>query len=218
MSCRSFSQTVIRRVFRGRTEKGAHRQSSQSLRVSHLSLLFLLLLPLAPAFAAAQQAARDLDGKPVHPITSNAGKPVVLVFVRKDCPISGRYAPTIQRVSREHQNDVRFYLVFPDKSELPKGIRKYLHDYGYSIAALRDPEHVLVRQAYARITPEAAVFDARGSLVYHGRIDNLYASIGRARAAPTTRELEDAIQAALAGRPLSNREVAGVGCDISDLQ
>jgi hypothetical protein len=62
------------------------------------------------------------------------------------------------------------------------------------------------------------MFDGKGVLVYHGRIDNLYESFGHARSAPTTHELEDAIQATLAGRAPSKKEVAGVGCYISDLQ
>ena len=86
-------------------------------RVYSLSLLLLPFLLLPPVFCAAQQSPMDLDGNSVKPFTSNAGHSVVLLFVRGDCPISGRYAPTIQRISREHQNDVRFYLVFPDKSE-----------------------------------------------------------------------------------------------------
>lgn len=177
----------------------------------------LIFLMLAPAFCVTQQTTLDLDGKSVNPLKSNAGQLVVLVFVREDCPISGRYAPTIQRISEEHQKDARFYLVFPDKSESPSDIRKYLRDFRYSIPGLRDPEHALVRQAHAQVTPEAAVFDAKGALVYHGRIDNLYEAYGRARSASTTHELEDAIQAALAGRAPSNKEVAGVGCYISNL-
>jgi AhpC/TSA family len=199
------------------SSEGIQKTATQT-RISFLSLLLLLpFLLLAPAYCATQQTALDLDGNAVNPLTSNSGHSVVLLFVG-DCPISRRYSPEIQRISREHQKDTRFYLVFPDKSETPQDIRKYLHDYGYSITALRDPDHVLVKQAHAQITPEAAVFDAKGSLIYHGRIDNLYASFGHARSAPTTHELEDAIQAALAGRSPSNVEVAGVGCYISDMQ
>jgi hypothetical protein len=143
---------------------------------------------------------------------------VVMVFVRRDCPISGRYAPTIQRISAEHPKNARFYLIFPDKSDSPTEIRKYLRDFGYSIPALRDPGHVLVGRAHAHFTPEAAVFDPRGALLYHGRIDDLYVSFGRARPAPTTHELEDALEAALAGRTPRKSEVAGVGCYISDLE
>jgi thiol-disulfide isomerase/thioredoxin len=178
----------------------------------------LIFLMLAPTFCVTQQTAVDLDGKTVNPLRSNAGQLVVLVFVREDCPVSGRYAPTIQRISEKHQNHARFYLVFPDKSKSASDIRKYLRDFRYSIPGLRDPEHALVKQAHAQVTPEAAVFDAKGALVYHGRIDNLYEAFGRARSVPTTHELEDAIEAALAGSVPSNAHVAGVGCYISDLQ
>jgi thiol-disulfide isomerase/thioredoxin len=177
-----------------------------------------LLLGLASLTCAAQQSALDLDGKSVDPLKVNTGRPVVLIFVREDCPISARYAPVIQRISDQHQKDAQFYLVFPDKAESAAAVRKYLHEFHYSLPGLRDRDHALVKQADAKVTPEAAVFDAKGALVYHGRIDNLYESFGRSRPAPTTHELEDAVQAALTGHALSNKEVTAVGCYISDLQ
>ena len=192
----------------------------RSRRESSGALLLppLLLLTLAPGLCTAQRTALDLNGKSADPLTSNAGKVVVLVFVRQDCPVSGRYAPTIQQISVHHKKDTRFYLVFPNKSESSTAIRKYLHDFRYSIPALRDSSHALVKLGHARVTPEAAVFSPKGALVYHGRIDNLYESFGHARSAPTTHELEDAIQAALAGHPPSVPEAVGVGCYISDLE
>jgi len=165
-----------------------------------------------------QQSVFDLDGHSVNTFQSDGDKVGVMIFVRRDCPISGRYAPTIQRISAEHQKNVRFVLVFPDKSDSASEIRKYLRDFHYSIPALRDPAHVLVKRAHAQFTPEAAVFDGKGTLVYHGRIDNLYVSFGRSRPAPTTHELEDAIEASLAGRSAAKTEVAGIGCYISDLE
>lgn len=169
------------------------------------------------AICAAQQGATDLSGRAANPVQSSHGKVVVLVFVRRDCPISNRYAPTIQRLSTD-QPDVRFYLVFPDKSDSAAEIREYLDDFHYSIPAVRDPRHVLVKLAHAQFTPESAVLDRKGTLVYHGRIDDLYVSFGHPRSAPTTHELQDAIAAALAGRRPSHEEVAGVGCYISDLE
>jgi len=194
-------------------------RSSRMLRNRAFSRFVLdLLLGFASLTCAAQQSALDLEGRSLDPLKANTGRPVVLVFVREDCPISARYAPVIQRISDEHQKDARFYLVFPDKAESPADVRKYLHEFRYSIPGLRDPGHALVKEADAKVTPEAAVFDAKGALVYHGRIDNLYESFGRSRPAPTTHELEEAVQAALAGHALSNKEVTAVGCYISDLQ
>jgi thiol-disulfide isomerase/thioredoxin len=179
---------------------------------------FLILTALVLVAAATNQpTGLDLDGNAIDPLQSNAGHVVVLVFVRQDCPISGRYAPTIQNLSEEHHAEARFYLVFPDKSKTSSDIRNYLRDFHYSIPALRDPDHSLVKQAQAQVTPEAAVFDAKGTLIYHGRIDNLYESFGHSRQAPTTHELEDAIQSAIAGRTPANKDVDAIGCYISDL-
>ena len=142
----------------------------------------------------------------------------MLVFLRQDCPVSSRYAPVIQQISARYERDASFFLVFPDKDESAQSIRKYLPDYGYHLPALRDPEHALVKQAQAEITPEAAVFNRDDKLVYHGRIDNWYVEFGRSRPAPTTHELSDAIDAAIAGKPPADGAVKGVGCYISDLE
>lgn len=160
----------------------------------------------------------DLDGHTVNPLSADSGKVVVLVFVRRDCPVSSRYAPVIRKISKQYADRASFWLVFPDKSESPQTIRKYLEEYGYRLPALRDPERVLVKLGHAQITPEVAVFDRRHHLVYDGRIDDWYVDLGRARPAPTTHELDDAIQAALAGSPMAKSEVRGVGCYISDLE
>jgi hypothetical protein len=75
-----------------------------------------------------------------------------------------------------------------------------------------------VKESLVQITPEVAVFDAYRHLVYHGRIDNLYEDIGRARSAATTHELEDAVAAAISGKSLDLKATHGVGCYISDVE
>lgn len=168
-------------------------------------------------FAPAQTAI-DLDGHPVDPFTLDPGKPVVLVFLRRDCPISGRYAPTIQQISKNNSGIASFFLVYPDKSETPDAIRKSLNEYGYQLPVLRDPKHALVKVSRVQITPEVAVFDRNRKLVYDGRINDWYIDLTRARPAPTTHELEDAIRAAKSGQAVAKNEVRGVGCYISDVE
>jgi thiol-disulfide isomerase/thioredoxin len=182
-----------------------------------LAIIFLACLACG-GLAQTQQTAFDLDGKPSNPVVQASGRVVVLVFLRQDCPVSSRYAPVIQQISEHYQRDASFFLVYPDKDESAQTIRKYLADYGYHLPALRDPEHALVKQARAEITPEAAVFNREGKLIYHGRIDNWYVEFGQSRPAPTTHELSDAIDAAIAGKPPANPAVKGVGCYISDLE
>jgi thiol-disulfide isomerase/thioredoxin len=178
---------------------------------------FVTALLASSALAAGPSTALDLDGHAVNPLSTDSGKVVVLVFVRRDCPVSARYAPVLQQISSRYAGSARFWLVFPDKSESPETIHKYLADYGYSMPALRDPEHALVKIGHVQITPEVAVFDRNHQLAYDGRIDDRYVDLGRVRAAPTVNELQDAIRTALAGMPVAKREVRGVGCYIADL-
>jgi len=187
-------------------------------RVCGRLLLAFAAAGLVCALASAQQTAFDLQGNAVNPLASSANKVVVLVFLRRDCPVSSRYAPVIQGISKRYEHDASFSLVYPDKTDSPAEIRKYLRDYAYQLPALRDPDHALVKVSHVQITPEVAVFDSNRRLVYDGRIDNWFVDLYRARSAPTTHELGDAINAALAGKPVAAPEVRGVGCYISDIE
>jgi hypothetical protein len=160
----------------------------------------------------------DLAGNPVQVFDIHRSKPTVLIFVRTDCPISNRYAPELRRLYGEFSSHAAFWLVYADRTESADVIHKHMAAYGYAFGALRDPEHALVRQAKARVTPEAAVFSARGQLLYHGRIDNRYVDFGKAMAQPTRRDLEEALQAVLAGKPVNVASTPAIGCFLSDIE
>lgn len=168
--------------------------------------------------AEQHASARDLDDTLVDPWKIASGQPVVLLFVRTDCPISNRYAPKITKLQEEFQGKVRFWLVYPDADESPARIRAHLREYRYATPALRDVRHELVQVAHATITPETAVFNGAGELLYHGRIDNWYEDLGRARQAATTHELEDAVRAALENKRVNPDHANAVGCYIADIK
>lgn len=162
--------------------------------------------------------AVDVAGNQVRLFDTPSSKTTVLVFVRTDCPISNRYAPEIQRLSREYRDRAEFYLVYPDSTEKADAIHKQMTEYGYKFVALRDPGHKLVKLSRARVTPEAAVFNARGELMYHGRIDDRYVDFGKARAEPTTHDLEDALHAVVAGEPVKTASTTAIGCFLADVK
>lgn len=200
--------------------------------------LFLLTLPgllgcgdLAPSTSLRKGAARDasiaagsgsleLDGQPFD-LWQGRQRAVgtVIVFTRSDCPISNRYAPTIRFLCDAYQQrGVDFFLVYVDPQESADGIRRHQQQYQYTCPGLRDPRHVLVAECGATVTPEAVVFDAHRSIVYRGRIDDLYADFGQARTEATTHELADAIDAVVAGQPVAQQATKAVGCYIGDLR
>jgi thiol-disulfide isomerase/thioredoxin len=174
-------------------------------------------LPSVPQ-TVRSASAENLDGKTVHPFTSNNDRVVVLLFVRTDCPISNRYAPTIRKLHEKFQGKADFWLVYPDAGESASRIRTHDEQFHFAIPALRDVHRDLVKRAHATITPESAVFDSAGKLMYHGRIDNWYEDFGRSRAAPTTQELDNAIRNTLDGKPTVPDHANAVGCYISDLK
>jgi hypothetical protein len=143
----------------------------------------------------------------------------VLLFVRTDCPITNRYAPELARIAQEFaRQPVHFWLVYPDAATTMAAIEDHIAAYRFPGEPLRDPHHLLVKRAHATVSPEAAVFNASGDLLYHGRIDDRYVDIGRARAEAQTHDLEDAIRAVLAGKPVAHAESHAVGCSLADVE
>ena len=175
-----------------------------------------------PGVTPPRLALLDLDGRPVHPLETSGAPVTVFVFTRTDCPVSNRYAPELKRLhERFARAGVAFWLVYADPTETVEGIRRHVEEYRYPFGALRDPQHSLVASTQARVTPEAAVFAAGPSgprLVYTGRIDDTYASLGRKRAAPTRRDLEQVLEELLAGKTVAPRTTPAIGCSIPPLR
>ncbi len=176
-----------------------------------------------PVFAGAPNTFLDTEGVARDPFAAPAhGGPAraqVFVFVRTDCPITNRSAPELQRLSQKFAaQGAEFWMVYADPAATVQSIREHLSQYSFPGTALRDPRHELVKRAKVTIAPEAAVFDASGRLVYHGRIDDQWISPGKARPAALTHDLEDAISAVLVGRPPAHAETRAVGCWLADVQ
>lgn len=166
---------------------------------------------------AIQLNLTDLSGERVDPLAEGDSASVFL-FVRSDCPIANRYAPEMRRLHEAFSpRGVRFWLVYVDPQEKPESIQRHVEDFQVPGEILRDSGHDLVRLTGARVTPEAAVFDAAGRLVYRGRIDDRYTDFGKARAKPNRRDLKLALEAVLDGAKVAEAETRAVGCFIADL-
>lgn len=183
------------------------------------ALFVCLLLGMSISASPGRLRLPDLQGTLVDPFEAPQGtQAIVFLFVRTECPMSNRYAPDVRRLHGTFAlRHVVFRLVYPDPADSPKTIRDHITAYAYPMDALRDPRQALATLAKATVTPEAAVFDARGRLVYHGRIDNRYEQLGEERQVPTRRDLEEALTAVLAGRAVPQAATHAVGCFLADL-
>jgi thiol-disulfide isomerase/thioredoxin len=173
---------------------------------------------LAATAAAGPISLPDLKGHQIQPLAPATGvRATVVVFISIECPVSNRYAPELERLSDKNvAKGVRFFPVYANPAEQVPDIETHLRDYGFPGHALRDPGHALVKVVGASVTPEAAVFDAKGALVYHGRIDNRYVSLGVERPSATVHDLDDALAATLSGAPVAQPVTQAVGCFLAD--
>jgi hypothetical protein len=162
-----------------------------------------------------------LQGRPVERLATSGTKAVVLIFAATDCPISKRYIPEIARLQKEFSaKPVAFWWVFPNPDDTAAVVRRHELDYSIRSATIIDARQDLVRLAHVSVTPEAAVFAVGNGQMreaYHGRIDDLYFAFGQARPAAAHHDLEDAIQAVLAGKPAAPAAHGPVGCSIIPL-
>ena len=163
-------------------------------------------------------SVQNLHGENVRPLDVGEAKASVLFFLTPDCPISNSYAPEVNAIVRENADKpLRFHVVYTDADLKVEEARKHAAAFGYRCPVLLDPEHRLVAATGVTTTPEVAVVTADGQVVYRGRIDDLYPEIGVKRRTPTRRDLRDALEAVLAGKPVPTARTKAVGCSIADL-
>jgi hypothetical protein len=180
-------------------------------KLSPLAILALCVTSLSGASLAIQ----DINGVqrlPLHP----DGKASVLFFITSDCPISNSYAPEIQRICSDYASKkVSCDLVYVDPDLKTADVKKHVADYGYAkVPAILDSTQTLVKAAEATITPEAAVIGPSGQVLYLGRIDNVYASLGKRRPEATEKDLRKALDEILSGKPVSTPLTKAIGCYI----
>ncbi len=187
-----------------------------------LALGASLLMAAAGVLAAVGPASSirlpDLTGQLVTPLdTPPSVKATVVLFVSVDCPVSNRYAPEVIRLhDRFKTQGIAFWIVYPNPAESVAAITRHIHEYRYPGRAVLDRTHAFVKAAGISITPEAAVYDRAGRLVYRGRIDDRYVNIGLERPAPTRRDLDEVLTAIAAGETLTPRMTQAVGCYVAD--
>ncbi|MCH2583959.1 MAG: redoxin domain-containing protein, partial [Planctomycetes bacterium] len=190
------------------------RPNSLGLFSSAICLTTFLFLAACVPSAPGDLSLMDLDGRPQKPLDLSGVKVDVVIFITNDCPIANSYAPEIKSIIGEYSSrGAGFFLVHVDPDLGLEKAKKHAADFGYENAILRDPRHVLGSELEADVTPEAFVIGKSG-ILYRGRIDDLYADLGKKRRQARTRDLRDALDAVLSGEAVENPTTRAVGCYI----
>lgn len=173
------------------------------------------MLPLGTP--AASFSLPDPSGKVVSLTDFANAKALVVMFICNHCPFVKHVAGELARLARDYQPlGVAFVGIqsndsvkYPD--DAPAKMADEITLRGYTFPYLSDATQEVARAYRAACTPDFYVFDGGQKLVYRGQLDASRPDNGK----PVTgSDLRAALNAVLAGQPVSSDQLPSLGCNI----
>ncbi len=142
---------------------------------------------------------------------------LLVVFMCNHCPYVIHLRRALAQLARDYMprgitmvginsNDVERY-----PADSPANMAAEVKSAGYIFPYLYDADQTVARAYQAACTPDFFLFDAAERLVYRGQFDDSRPGNGR----PVTgKDLRAALDAVLAGQPVSAQQTPSVGCNI----
>jgi peroxiredoxin len=169
-------------------------------------------IPEPPAIGAtiADFTLTDAAGA-AHTLASLEGKNgTVLIFVATQCPVSNGYNNRIEKVAQDFKTKgINVVGINANARESAADVKEHAAKNNLTFTILKDNGNKVADLLGATRTPEAYFLDSSNKLLYHGRIDN-----SRDLAQVNSSELRDALEAALAGKPIAKPTANAFGCSI----
>lgn len=167
---------------------------------------------LAPDFSLP-----DTNGNKVSLADFQTAPALLVIFLCNHCPYVQHVNYTIARLARDYQkkgvavvginsNDAERY-----PADSPSMMQEEAKRVGYTFPYLFDERQAVAKAYHAACTPEFYIFDQQRKLAYRGRMDGSTPG----NDVPTTGEdLQAALDAVLAGKPVSGEQKPSMGCNI----
>lgn len=174
------------------------------------------MLPLgtpAPAFALPDV----VSGKTISLDTFKDKKALLVMFICRHCPYVKHVQHEIARIGRDYadkdvgivaitSNDPRQY---PEDS--PESSAEMARELGFTFPFCFDETQEVAKAFAAACTPEFYIFDEQRRLVYRGQLDDSRPG----NSIPVTgRDVRNALDAVLEGRPVPTHQRPSIGCNI----
>jgi peroxiredoxin len=177
------------------------------------STMMLELGTPAPAFTLPDV----VSGKPVS-LETFVGKTALLVmFICRHCPYVVHVKDELARIGRDYAgkplgiaaisaNDATTH---PD--DAPDKLKAMAKELGFTFPFCYDESQATAKAYTAACTPDFFLFDAQRRLVYRGQLDDSRPGNGKPL---NGKDLRDAIDAVLAGKPVRGDQKPSIGCNI----
>ena len=200
----------------------------QSSRLASCAALMVALLPLTSTAAeirvgtpAPNFTATDSHGKP-ETLSDFHGKYVVLEWHNQGCPYTKKHYDSGNMQSLQKEWTAKGVVWFTVISSAP-GQQGYVtanEENSYMAkmhatptAALLDAKGQLGHLYDAKTTPQMVVIDPNGKVIYDGAIDD-HATPDASDIKASDNYLNDALTAAMAGKPIAHAYTRPYGCSV----
>ena len=159
----------------------------------------------------------DTHGKPVSTSDFKNAPALLVIFMCNHCPYVIHIRQGLAQLGRDYQpkgvamiginsNDAVNY-----PADSPARMKDQARTAGYTFPYLFDESQSVAKAYRAACTPDIYLFDVRHKLVYRGQFDDSRPGNG----VPVTgRDLRAALDAVLAGKPVSATQTPSMGCNI----
>ena len=152
----------------------------------------------------------DVNGQE-HTLKSLKGKNgIVLIFIAVQCPVSNAYNDRMEKLAEDYKDKgIAVIGINANSSEDVATVKAHAAEKHLTFTILKDAGNKVADKLGAARTPEAYFLDANNKLLYHGRIDN-----SQNPDAIESSDLRNALESALAGKPIEKPEAKSFGCSI----
>jgi peroxiredoxin len=151
-------------------------------------------------------------------LESFAGKSGLLVmFICRHCPYVKHVQSELARIGKDYQaRDIGIVAISSNDSEeypddAPDSLKSMAQELGFTFPFCHDESQAVAKAYGASCTPDFFLFDKDRKLVYRGQLDD---SRPKNTLPITGRDLRAALDALLAGQPVSQTQRASLGCNI----
>jgi peroxiredoxin len=150
----------------------------------------------------------DVNGKTLSPKEFKGSKGTVFVFLSAQCPVVKGYVERIQAIAKDYSGKGVNFVGINSNAEALDWVKSNA-EANFKFPVLIDSGGKIAEKWGASVTPEIYFFDADGKLAYRGGIDN-----DRRGENITKNYLRDALDSALAGKAIAEKETNAFGCTI----
>ena len=158
---------------------------------------------------------KGTDGQ-MHSLASSAGdKGTAVIFTCNECPYSKGYEDRLIDLAKAFKpQGISFVAINANDPKIVPGdgfefMVKRAKDKGFPFPYVLDETQAIAAAYGARVTPHIFLLDAKGTLVYRGRVDD---SVKTEEV--KARDFKAALEAVAGGKPVPVAETKAFGCGV----